>query len=56
MDSLISALYTIVVPIAVLAVIVGTVGGILFKKMDGKINEKISGRAEKQKYYGPTRL
>jgi hypothetical protein len=43
MHALISGLFTTVLPVAVLAAILGTVGGILFKKMDRKINQKLSG-------------
>lgn len=41
-------LFITVFPIAILATIVGTIGGGLFKKMDAKINEKIDGKKKRR--------
>jgi hypothetical protein len=46
MHSLISALFTFVAPIAILAWLIGSIGGHLFKKIDRKINAKISRRTK----------
>jgi hypothetical protein len=44
MNQLIISLFVVAAPIAIVACIVGTVGGHLFRDIDKKINSKLQGK------------
>jgi hypothetical protein len=51
MNQLVHSLFTVVVPAAIVAAIVGTVAGLLFKKIDRTISGKLSGENPRKAKY-----